>query len=122
MSRPALDICIAAARHFGLSLRELSQENRGLVWSHADDARQLALCLIRQRTMTTREEIGALFDMHPRLHNIVINEALRDVTERLGRDPLLRAALVEIEAALNSDLDAAGVDLAPEQKEVAYAD
>ena len=98
----ALEICANTAFYFGVAPGALSFADRRALWSHADDARAVAVLLVRRRLPgLRREDLGRLLDIPACNRASALTRIRADTEARLARDPLLRRAVEEIEAELD---------------------
>ncbi|KAB2918499.1 MAG: hypothetical protein F9K29_07995 [Hyphomicrobiaceae bacterium] len=97
MNVTALEIAAMCARHFGVSPRALAFGEPSVIWGHADEARAVAIHLIRRRTATPCQVIANLFGVGASSNRFALIEAIdRQTSGRARTDDLLLAAIVQI--------------------------
>lgn len=84
----------AVAEHFNLKRKDLEGKKRS---THINNARQVAMYLLRELTDTSLSQIGDFFG--GRSHTTVLH-ACNKITESLDSDPNIRRTLQDVQAAL----------------------
>jgi hypothetical protein len=119
----AIEIIATTARHFGVNPRKLSLAGCMLAhlapyhhrkgWSRVDEARAVALYVVRSTIGTSDWRLARLLD-HPNTSHFqfFLRTTLRDVEERVETDELLQVAVADIETELAS-LEAARAETIP---------
>lgn len=93
-------ICAEVADHFRISPRRLSLSHVTPIWSTADDARGVAVFLIRRRTPLRRDQVAKVFDC-PSQHVGRLDHIEHETMRRIESDPLLREATEAVRSRLD---------------------